>query len=237
MSVKGYLIDLCCQILGNRCHFLFIFLLTKNFNSTIHQPCRLDIMTIGMQIQNGVHVPVKEYFLSVELWIIYLISKGIHDPLKSFLYLRELCYPVKLCIGFKYMKQGIHGLLSDNTVFRKLVIFHFMEFLVKSFLITDLISALRLNDMEQLLCHGKSFLIMGCLIIRGKCINRECLIVGMLGCILRCAVILHGPENTAVFLIHAVFLHEGKSMLCFLKKTLILKKRVGIGEEPCDSAV
>ena len=148
-------------------------------------------MAVRMQVDDGVPFFIKEYFLPVKLRIINLLCKGIHDPFQSFLYLGKLCYPVKLCVSFKNMKQSVHCFLSDHTVFGKLVIFDLMKALIKGFLVSKLIRTFGLNDMEQLFCHIKSLLITACLIIGGKSIDGKGLIVGMLGGVTGDAVVFN----------------------------------------------
>ena len=59
---------------------------------------------------------------SVELRIINFLSEHIHDPQKASAHFFIPGYPVQLRISFKNMKQGIHGLVCQNTVLRQFLI-------------------------------------------------------------------------------------------------------------------
>ena len=116
MSVECDLIDLRGQISGDSIHLLGQLGIVQNLAASVDQPCGLDIVTVGMQIQNTVIMLVKKYFLSVEFRIINLLSEDIHDPQKASAHLFIAGYPVELGIGFEYMKQCVHGLVSQHTV-------------------------------------------------------------------------------------------------------------------------
>ena len=81
MTVKSNLIYIFRKCFGNRGHLFFVMCIPKYLYSTIHQPCCLNVMTIRIQINDGVVVLVKEYFLSLKFRIVYLIRKYIHNPL------------------------------------------------------------------------------------------------------------------------------------------------------------
>ena len=107
-------------------------------------------MSIGMKIKDRLHFCVKENLLAMKLRIIDLRCKGIHDPLKALCHFRESGHTIQLCVCFKYMKQGIHRLICDDAVLRKLVVLNEMEFLIERFQISDFIGTFIFNNMIQL---------------------------------------------------------------------------------------
>ena len=103
VSVECHLIDLRSQVFGDGIHLLRQFRIIQHLTASVDQPCCLNIVTIGMQIQNGIVMLIKEHFLSVQLGIIDLFSEQIHDPKQASTHLFVAGYPVQLRICFKYM--------------------------------------------------------------------------------------------------------------------------------------
>lgn len=101
VSVECHLIDLCGKVFGDGIHLLSQFRIIQNLATSVDQPCRLDVVAVGMQIQNGIIMLIEKYFLSVELRIINFLSEHIHDPQKASAHFFIPGYPVQLRISFK----------------------------------------------------------------------------------------------------------------------------------------
>ena len=190
VTVKRHFVNLCGQIFGDLIHPLRQFRIIQHLTASVDQPCCLDIVTVGMQIQNGIVILVKKNFLSVELRIIDLFSEQIHDPKQASAHLFVSGYPVQLRIGFKYMKQCVHGLIGQDTVLRQFFVGFGLKISGESFQISHLVHTGGLDQRKQLFCQFQGFRISAGLIVRGQRIDAECLIVGMFCGILRGSVIV-----------------------------------------------
>ena len=190
VAVECHLIDLCGKVSGDGIHLLRQFRIIQNLAASVDQPCRLDVVAVGMQIQNGIIMLIEKYFLSVELRIINFLSEHIHDPQKASAHFFIPGYPVQLRISFKNMKQGIHGLVCQNTVLRQFLIGFRFKVSGECFQISHLIHTRSLNQSKQLFRQLQGFCIPAGLIVRGQRIDAECLIVGMFCGILRGSVIV-----------------------------------------------
>ena len=67
--------------------------------------------------------------------------------------LRHSADTVKLRVSLEHVKQRVHGLCRNHSVFRKLVVLNLPEFPVKGFPVTDRIRAFFLDEMKQPLCQ------------------------------------------------------------------------------------
>ena len=183
MIHKSSVINIFCNLCCDRCDLRSIFFIIQYFQTSVHQPGCLNIMSIGIQINQTVPGSVKKYFLSAKFFVIYLICKKIHHKTKPVSCKRILCHTVQFCISLKNMKQGIHRFLCNNTILRKLVILFRLKFAVKSFQISILIRTSVLDHFLKASGNLQCFLVSCCIIIGRESINCECLIIGMLRCI------------------------------------------------------
>ena len=135
------------------------------------------------------------------------------------------------------MKKRVHGFFRHDSVLRKLIIFLRLKAHVKGLQITVFVPALALDNLIELPCQRKRFLVPGSVIIGRKGINGKGLIVGVLGGVLRLSVKGKRPVNAPVFLIHTVIPQEAERMLRVRKQVLLLQNQVSVGEKPEDSAV
>ena len=190
VSVECHLIDLRSQIFGDDIHLLCQFRIIQYLTASVDQPGGLDVVTVGMQIQNGIVMLIKEHFLSLKRRFGNLLSEQIHDPKQASAHLFITGYPVQFCISFKDMKQGVHGLVCKDTVLRQFLIGFWLKVSGECFQISHLIHTRSLNQSKQLFRQLQGFCVTACLIIGGQCINAECLIVRMLCSILRCSVVI-----------------------------------------------
>ena len=190
VSIECHLIDLCGKVSGDGIHLLRQFRIIQNLAASVDQPCRLDVVTVGMQIQNGIVILVKKYFLSVQPGIIDLFSEQIHDPKQASAHFFIAGYPVQLRIGFKYMKQCVHGLICQDTVLRQFLIGFRFKVSGECFQISHLIHTRSLNQSKQLFRQLQGFCIPAGLIVRGQRVDAERLIVSMFCGILRGSVIV-----------------------------------------------
>ena len=190
VSVECHLIDLRGKVSGDGIHLLRQFRIIQYLAASVDQPCCLDIVTVGMQIQNGIVILVKKYFLSVQPGIIDLFSEQIHDPKQASAHFFIAGYPVQFRIGFKYMKQCVHGLICQHTVLRQFFVGFGLKISGESFQISHLVHTGGLDQRKQLFCQFQGFRISAGLIVRGQRIDAECLIVGMFCGILRGSVIV-----------------------------------------------
>ena len=159
MTVKCHLVNLVRQIPGNRCNFVRVSRILKHIQTSVNQPCSFNIMTIGMQINQCIHLCVKKDFLSVKLGIIYAISKLIQYPMETLFGRLPAGHPVKFCICLKYMKQGVHGFIRNNTIFRGCIISDFLKYPVESLHVSNFVFTLGLYHIKQTLRQFQSFLI------------------------------------------------------------------------------
>ena len=90
---------------GNRPHFLYIYLISKNFCASVYQPRCFNIMPIRMQVNQAVHLIVKKNFLPFFLRIEYLSGNRIKHPFQSFRSLLPSAYTVKFRIYEIYIKK------------------------------------------------------------------------------------------------------------------------------------
>ena len=178
-------------------------------------------MTVGVQIQDRVHFPVKEHLLPVQRRIINLFRDGIKNPHQALFHRIVAVHPVQFRVCLEYMQQRVHGLICDHTVLGELIVLDLVELSVKSLLIPDLVHTALLDDMEKFLCQLQGTLIFRCIIIGRKRINRKRLIVGVLRRILRRPIGAHRPVDAPLFLIHTVFLHKLITMLRLCQQRLI----------------
>ncbi len=185
MSVKGNLINLRGQLFCNGEELLTVFFSAKNVKTQIHQPSRLDIMPVGMQIDDRPVVFVKEDLLSVSLGIIDLLRKGIHNPHQAAFHSLILRNLIKLRVRLEDMEQGVHGLCRHHAVFGELFVGLRLEIIGKRLEIADRIRTLLLDQMKECERRPQRFLVSARLIIRGQRIDTERLIIGVLRRILR----------------------------------------------------
>ena len=119
--------------------------------------------------------------------------------------LRIMAGLVQTGIAFQNVKQGIHGLIGHDAVFRELLVRFRTPVDGEGFQISFLIRAVLFDEMEDAEGQLQGFLIARKTVIGAKSVQGKSLVIGVLCGIGRLAVIGDRPENAAVFFIHTVF--------------------------------
>ena len=123
-------------------------------------------MAVGMKVDQTVPGSVKKDLLPSPFSVVYLICEKIHHEAKPVACKGILRHPVKLGISFKHMKQRVHRLLCQHTVFGEFLIALRLKIPGEGFQIAICIGHFFLDQKLKASGNIQSILTAGGIIIR-----------------------------------------------------------------------
>ena len=93
-----------------------------NFACAVDEPGSLDVVAVGVDIADNVHVSVEEYQELMTFLVVDLVVCKVQLELEAVENLRAVVCEVQLGVSFHQVEGGVHGLVSHQTVLGKLVV-------------------------------------------------------------------------------------------------------------------